>query len=96
MAREEFRLMETPEQWAAACRPTSSAARVVRRIHCTSPDIAASCAPSPTSSWRPAPPTRSGVWVLEDYSDPRSSWRLRWKIDYSCGAAGVLGGPDGA
>uniref|UniRef100_A0A0D9Z7U0 Uncharacterized protein n=1 Tax=Oryza glumipatula TaxID=40148 RepID=A0A0D9Z7U0_9ORYZ len=46
--------------------------------------------------WRPAPPTRSGVWVLEDYSDPRSSWRLRWKIDYSCGAAGVLGGPDAA
>uniref|UniRef100_A0A0D3FIV6 Uncharacterized protein n=1 Tax=Oryza barthii TaxID=65489 RepID=A0A0D3FIV6_9ORYZ len=34
MAREEFRLMETPVHRAAACRPASSA-RVVRRIHIT-------------------------------------------------------------
>uniref|UniRef100_A0A0D3FIU6 F-box domain-containing protein n=1 Tax=Oryza barthii TaxID=65489 RepID=A0A0D3FIU6_9ORYZ len=76
MALEEFRLMETPEQWTEARNPASSAARVLCAL--ADEQVAAGA----TDAF--------GVWVLEDYSDPRSSWRLRWKIDYSCGAAAAV------
>uniref|UniRef100_A0A0E0D117 F-box domain-containing protein n=1 Tax=Oryza meridionalis TaxID=40149 RepID=A0A0E0D117_9ORYZ len=76
MEREEFRLMDAPEQWARDANPLRmKSVQIARRS-------GKLCAfvNEPSAS-------ALGMWTLEDYSDP-SSWRLERRIDYSRHGAG--------
>uniref|UniRef100_A0A0D9Z7U5 F-box domain-containing protein n=1 Tax=Oryza glumipatula TaxID=40148 RepID=A0A0D9Z7U5_9ORYZ len=76
MEREEFRLMDAPEQWARHANPLDiKSVQIARRSGklCAFVNEPSACA--------------LGMWTLEDYSDP-SSWRLERRIDYSRHGAG--------
>uniref|UniRef100_A0A0E0GMS9 F-box domain-containing protein n=1 Tax=Oryza nivara TaxID=4536 RepID=A0A0E0GMS9_ORYNI len=76
MEREEFRLMDAPEQWARHANPLDiKSVQIARRSGklCAFVNEPSACA--------------LGMWTLEDYSVP-SSWRLERRIDYSRHGAG--------
>uniref|UniRef100_A0A0D3FIV8 F-box associated beta-propeller type 3 domain-containing protein n=1 Tax=Oryza barthii TaxID=65489 RepID=A0A0D3FIV8_9ORYZ len=79
MEREEFRLMDAPEQWACHANPPS---------HMVSVQIAR-CSGKLCAFVNEPSASALGMWMLEDYSDP-SSWWLERRIDYSRHGAGSL------